>query len=67
MNTKSSSVVKSHSYNPGTLELTMVLQSGATYVYEGVPAATVEGLERAESKGRYFTKSIARSFTFTRV
>ena len=38
--------------------LKVTFQSGKSYLYEGVPANVILGLERAESKGRYFMAEI---------
>lgn len=48
----SSSILKAN-YNEEEQELTITFASGKTYTYENVPVSEWEGLQQAESKGRY--------------
>ena len=47
--------------------LEIAFRSGAVYRYVGVPPAVFEGLTKAESKGRYFTRQIRNRFEFHRM
>lgn len=47
--------------------LKVTFQSGKSYLYEGVPANVILGLERAESKGRYFMSEIKPKYTATKI
>lgn len=53
----SSSILKA-SYNESEQELTITFASGKTYVYENVPVSEWEGLQQAESKGKYVNTEI---------
>ena len=37
--------------------LTVVFNNGREYIYEGVPAKIYEDFSKAESKGKYFTRT----------
>lgn len=47
--------------------LEIVFRSGALYRYLAVPPSIFEGLQKAESKGRYFSKNIRGRFEFHRL
>jgi hypothetical protein len=47
--------------------LEIEFRSGALYRYFAVPPSIFEGLQKAESKGRYFSKSIRGRFEFRRL
>lgn len=47
--------------------LKVTFQSGHTYLYEGIPANVVLGLERAESKGGYFMAEIRPKYKATKI
>lgn len=47
--------------------LKVTFQSGKSYLYEGVPANVILGLEGAESKGRYFMAEIKPKYTATKI
>lgn len=55
-----SSCLKGYGYENGTLNV--VFNSGTTYKYDGVPQEIYEGLENAESKGKYFMSSIRNTY-----
>lgn len=62
---KTSSVIKSFARAEKGLEIEF--QSGHKYLYEGVPANVVLGLERAESKGSYFSTEIRDKYKATKI
>lgn len=63
--TKASSAIKGFEKTEKGLEVTF--QSGHKYLYVGVPANVVLGLERAESKGSYFHAEIRDKYTATKI
>ena len=63
--TKASSAIKEFVKTEKGLEVTF--QSGHKYLYAGVPANVVLGLERAESKGSYFHAEIRDKYTATKI
>ncbi len=54
-------------YNPLTATLVITFRSRAVYAYSRVPLATVYGLLRAESHGRYFHRHIRNEFPCRRL
>ena len=60
-----SSAIKNFEITEKGLKVTF--QSGHTYLYEGVPANVVLGLERAESKGGYFMAEIRPKYKATKI
>jgi len=61
-----SSVIRHYAYDPAWQRLDIAFVSGEAYSYFEVPAAIVEGLARARSRGRYFQDHIRGRFTFRR-
>jgi len=61
-----SSVINSFEYDPRRRELLIVFQSGRRYLYQGVPAATFEGLQASASRGDFFNTHIREQFAFVR-
>jgi lysyl-tRNA synthetase class 2 len=59
-----SSVLDKASYDKATKELTLVFDSGETYIYKDVPADINDALMKAESKGKYFYANIRDKFQF---
>lgn len=49
---KESSVVKSHSYDPETREMTVTTQNGQTYVHGDVTPEQAQAFSQADSKGK---------------
>jgi KTSC domain len=47
--------------------LEIEFRSGALYRYFSVPHSIFEGMQKAESKGRYFSQSIRGHFDFQRL
>lgn len=61
-----SSLLSSVGYSPqATLDLEF--RSGATYRYFAVPAAVVEGLLAAPSKGAFFNRNIRNQYRHLRL
>jgi hypothetical protein len=69
MNSQSfkSSTVKSAGYDPAARELEIEFASGELYRYSDVPEAVFQGLQNADSKGRYFGASIRPKFKFRKL
>lgn len=57
-----SSCFKGYGYDEEKQELDVVFNTGVTYGYEGVPKSLYEELEKAESKGSYFSRNIKPKF-----
>jgi hypothetical protein len=56
-----------HSYNPETGQLTITYRGDRRYSYDGVPPELADGLEKADSKGRYVHAHIIDKFPATRI
>ena len=63
----SSSVIRSYAFDAATGRLEIEFLSGSQYRYSGVPKATLEALEAAPSKGRFFDANIRERFPTERV
>ena len=55
------------SYDAESKVLTVSFSDGDKYAYAEVPQATVDELNKAESKGEYFNKNIRGKYTATKV
>src|SRR5262245_42617837 len=51
-------------YDPGRQHLELKFRSGKRYLYFQVPPQCYTALLQAESKGRYFNRSIRKRFAF---
>lgn len=60
-----SSFLAQAGYDEPNRALTIVMKSGARYVYEDVPADVAKGLFNATSPGRYYASSIKGQFPAT--
>ena len=60
-----SSCLKGYGYENGTLNV--VFNSGTTYRYDNVPQSIYEGLENADSKGKYFMSNIRNLYKGVRL
>lgn len=58
-----SSNLRGFDYEPRSRMLKITFQSGRTYVYNDVPQDVVDGLESAESPGKYFNSSIKDTYS----
>ena len=69
MQTVNSSLIKSIGYNPLTeqLSVTMLKNTGTTYVFRGVGRKTANDFAEAKSKGQYFNRNIRGRFTTTKI
>jgi len=67
--TVNSSLIKSIGYNPLTeqLSVTMLKNTGTTYVFRGVGRKTANDFAEANSKGQYFNRNIRGRFTTTKI
>lgn len=54
--------LKEAGYDPLSRTLRVRFQSGAVVEYEGIEAEVWEGLQGAESKGRYLRESVVDKF-----
>lgn len=59
--------ITSFGYHAGARVLEIEFRHGALYRYLAVPQALFEGLQKAESKGRYFSQKIRDHFEFRRL
>lgn len=59
-----SSVIRDYAYDLQAGALDVTFASGRRYRYQAVPPEVVSGLERAESKGRFFNARIRDAFAF---
>ena len=58
----SSSTIKAVVYNSDTRNLFIRFQTGAEWVYEGVPSLIFDHFMKSESKGQFFAKNIKDAF-----
>ena len=59
-----SSVIRSYRYDLQAETLDVTFVSGRRYRYSGVPAEVAQGLDTAESRGRFFNAQIRDVFAF---
>lgn len=62
-----SASIASIGFHAGLRVLEIEFRGGALYRYFAVPPSIFEGLQKAESKGRYFSRSIRGRFEFQRL
>ena len=62
-----SSNLKSSIYDTETQELIVEFKKGGKYSYKDVPLQTVISLRRAQSKGGYFNKNIAKVYNYKKI
>ena len=62
-----STAIRDFDYAPATHELRVTFVSGRTYVYADVPPAVFADFKAAESKGRFFNRSIRDVYRFYEV
>ena len=56
--------IKSATYNTETSLLTIVFNNGSIYIYDKVPWAKFTKFRMAESQGKFFNESIAKSHNY---
>ena len=59
-----SSNLKSAVYNTESEELTVTFNNGSIYIYDKVPWAKFTKFRMAESQGKFFNESIAKSHNY---
>ena len=59
----SSSNLSAVGYDPEAQEMTIEFQSGARYVYSGVPAEVAEELRTSSSPGSYFYRNVRNQYS----
>ncbi len=64
LETVESDVIHAIGYDPEIQLLEIIFNDGRIYQYRAVPAQVFEGLEHAESKGRYFQENIRDEFQY---
>ena len=64
---KPSSQIHDGTYDPQTGRLTVVLNGGVVHAYHSVDPKYVEGLESADSPGKYFHQFIRNAHQTSRV
>lgn len=62
-----SSNISAYGYDSDTATLQVEFTSGSVYAYNGVPKDIYDGLDAAESKGKYFNLNIKNAFAFERI
>ena len=62
-----SSNLKSAKYNTDEEKLTVTFNTGAIYEYNKVPWKVFTKFRMAESQGRFFNASIARSYNYKKI
>jgi hypothetical protein len=62
-----SSVIRTYSYDAATNTLFITFTSGELYAYLDVPPQIPEGMRRAISKGRYFSRHIRDRYRYRRM
>lgn len=55
------------SYDAEKKALTVVFEKGGTYEYAGVPQATYDELQKAESKGTYFNQNVRGKYAAKKI
>jgi hypothetical protein len=65
--TPAQSNIEAHTYSPETGQLTVTYRGGRQYSYAGVPAEIADGLEKADSKGRFIHANIIDKFPATKI
>jgi lysyl-tRNA synthetase, class II len=61
------SPLKEATYNEEAKVLTVSFDDGTKYEYAGVPKATYDDLQKAESKGEYFNKNIRGTYAAKKI
>ncbi len=64
LETVESDVIHAIGYDPAISLLEIIFNDGRIYQYRGVPPKVYEGLQSAESKGRYFQENIRGEFQY---
>ncbi len=64
LETVESDVIHAIGYDPEIHLLEIIFNDGRIYQYRGVPSEVYEGLQSAESKGRYFQENIRGEFQY---
>jgi hypothetical protein len=59
-----SAVIRSYAYNPEKSELTIVFQTGRSYLYQNVPPQTYDAMKASFAKGEFFNRHIRDKFRF---
>ena len=62
-----SSTIAKFKYQADTETLTIIFASGDTYHHFEVPGDVAVGLREAESKGKFFAKSVRNKYEFAKV
>lgn len=66
VNAKSSSLTW-YGYDDESKELIVEFASGEQYKYAGVPSEVFEGLQKADSVGKYHAKEVKNKFSFEKI
>ncbi len=60
--TPNSSNITEYTYDAPTQKLEVLFKTGASYAYEAVPLTAFEDMNKAESVGSFFSKSIKNNY-----
>ncbi len=62
-----STVIRSHSYDPQTSELTIAFVTGRRYVYDNVPQDVADAFKAAFSRGIFFNRHIRDTYRYREI
>lgn len=62
-----SAVIKDHRYDPQSRTLFITFPSGELYAYRDVEPETYAEMQRAQSKGRFFSRRIRPAYPYGKV
>ena len=62
-----STVIRSHSYDPETSELTITFVTGRRYVYDKVPQDVYGAFKAAFSRGTFFNRRIREHYGYREI
>jgi hypothetical protein len=62
-----SPVIRSHSYDPETAELTITFVTGRRYVYDDVPQDVYDAFKAAFSRGTFFNHHIRDHYGYREI
>ena len=62
-----STVIRSHSYDPQTSELTITFVTGRRYVYDDVPQDVYGAFKAAFSRGTFFNRHIRDHYGYREI
>lgn len=67
LNIKTSTNVKAASWDPETLRITCVFNSGHSGYYSGCSLEVAEAFEQSESPGKFVASALKPQFSYTKI